>query len=244
MSAPSYSSVRTLPAATSVLHVRADNSTPKHHPSFSFPDADVTLRSNQGTLYRIHSYTLRTTSGFFATMFSLPQPKRSCTLQHEGRADRLLGSSDILDVYENDFPLEILLKLMSGFPIQQWSSLAELEKVLKLAEKWDTPGPISSLRLSLTAKQFLERHPLQCYAIARHFGWDAEAKICSTHTLVLDLFDASHTPIINQMTSKDFLRLVEFHRKRRDLFRKLLDSPERFAAGNRSVWLCFFFGWD
>lgn len=233
MSAPTLSTVRTLPSFPSVLRIRADESTPKYHPAFSFADADVILRSNQGTLYRVYSFTLRTTSGFFATMFSLPQPKYSSQNPAEKFANRSQVPSEILDVYENDFPLESLLKLMSGLPIPRWNSVDEFEKVLGLAEKWDTPGPISTMRHSLNSKVFLEKHALRCYAIARHFGWDAEAKAASTQTLVLDLYDPIHTSIIDRMTSKDFLRLVEFHRRRRNLFRQLLDSPERFAAGNR-----------
>ncbi len=103
MSAPTLSTVRTLPSFPSVLRIRADESTPKYHPAFSFADADVILRSNQGTLYRVYSFTLRTTSGFFATMFSLPQPKYSSQNPAEKFANRSQVPSEILDVYETTF---------------------------------------------------------------------------------------------------------------------------------------------
>jgi len=223
MAAPTLSTVRTLTSLPKVLHIRAtDASAPVYHPLFSLPDADFVIRSLQGTLYRIHSYTLRTTSGFFESMFSLPQPTNS-------------QNSDVLDVYEDDFPLELLLKMISGLGLPKWESISDLERVLTLAEKWDTPGPLWIMRNCLTSQQFLQDHPLRCYALATHFNWGDEAKIASTHTLTLNLYDLSHIPIMDEMSSKDLLPLINLHRKRRDLFRELLDSPERFAAGNRYV---------
>ena len=40
------------------------------------------------------------------------------------------------------------------------------------------------------------------------------------------------------LSGKDLLRLVTLHRRRRDEFRRLIDSPERFAAGNASTYHC------
>jgi hypothetical protein len=222
MAAPTLSTTRTLSSIPKVIHIRAaDNSVPAYHILFSLSDADFVLRSLEGTLYRIHSYTLRTTSGFFETMFTLPQPKNNPT--------------DVLDVYEEDFALECLLKMISGLTLPKWRSISDLTRVLTLAEKWDTPGPLSVMRSALTAQQFLQNHPLHCYSIATYFGWNEEAKIASTHTLTLDLHDSAHSPLMDEMSSKDLLLLLNLHRKRRDMFRELLNSPERFAAGNRHV---------
>jgi len=222
MAAPTLSTVtQTRASIPKVIHIRAaHNSAPVYHALFSLSDADFVIRSLQGTLYRIHSYTLRTTSGFFESMFSLPQPRDS-------------PNSDVLDVYEDDFPLELLLKMISGLALPKWESISDLVRVLALAEKWDTPGPLSIMRNALTSLQFLQDHPLRCYALAAHFNWNDEAKIASTYTLTLNLYDPSHSPVMDEMSSKDLLPLLNLHRKRRDMFRELLDSPERFAAGNR-----------
>lgn len=46
----------------------------KLHPAFASPDGDVILSARGGqTFFRVHSYTLKTTSGFFKEMYSLPQ---------------------------------------------------------------------------------------------------------------------------------------------------------------------------
>jgi hypothetical protein len=44
------------------------------HPEFSLPDANLVIAAKDAKMYfRVHSYTLKTTSGFFRTMYTLPQ---------------------------------------------------------------------------------------------------------------------------------------------------------------------------
>lgn len=46
----------------------------KFHPDFSSEEADVILASKDSALhFRVHSFTLKSTSAFFQTMFTLPQ---------------------------------------------------------------------------------------------------------------------------------------------------------------------------
>ncbi|KAF8635100.1 hypothetical protein AX15_000539 [Amanita polypyramis BW_CC] len=129
-----------------------------YHPQFSSQDADITLCSVDGTLFRVHSYTLRTTSGLFQTIFSLPQPAGSAP----SPMDKAQGSFDntrstvptpvpatTIPIYETTFLLSQILPLMTGRnPPQPLHSLSlpTLSRLLFLAEKWDTPGPISQIR--------------------------------------------------------------------------------------------------
>ena len=205
-----------------------------YHPLFSYPDGDVVLRSTEGTLYCLHSYTLRTNSGLFDTMFSLPQP-RTCRPSHNYRSDDIKVYPHILDVYEADFPMEQILRLIYGIPTSPRMSFDEIETILTLAEKWDTQGPITSLRSAFHSSQFLDQYPIRCYVLSRHYGWDYEARLASTHTLALNLADPIHAHSLDQLSSKDLLLLLNLHQKRKDMFRQLLNSPERFAAGNRHV---------
>lgn len=46
----------------------------KLHPAFASPEGDTILSARGGqTFFRVHSYTLKTTSGFFKAMYDLPQ---------------------------------------------------------------------------------------------------------------------------------------------------------------------------
>lgn len=209
-----------------------------YHPLFSSSNGDVVLRSTEGTLYRLHSYTLRASSGLFDTMFSLPQPK-ICRLSHDyhySTSGDVRLSPDILDVYEADFPMAEVLKLIYGIltPLRT-SSFDEIEAILTLAEKWDTQGVIAVLRPVFGSPQFLDHHSIRCYVLARHYGWDHEARLASTRTLTLNLYEPIHAHLLDQLSSKDLRLLLNLHQKRRDMFRQLLNSPERFPAGNRYV---------
>jgi len=194
-------------------------------PLLSPTDADIVLRSLEGTLYQVSTFVLRSNSGFFNTMFSLPQPE---THQDGGPV-----MTPILDVYENDFPVETLLCLMSGIPILEWETINAFESVLHLAERWDTPKPLNFLRSALTAHRFIETYPLRCYRLTTHFNWKAEAKLASSHSLTLDIFNPIYRNTLDQLSSKDLLSLFYLHRKRQVMFRELLHCPERFVAGNR-----------
>jgi BTB/POZ domain len=209
-----------------------------YHPLFSSPDGDVILRSAEGTLYRLHSYILRTSSGLFETMFSLPQPKIQPKICRPSRNHHYPTSPDILDVYEADSTMERILKLIYGIPTPPRMSFDEIETILALAEKWDTQGPIASLRSAFSSPQILSQYPIRCYGLSRYYGWDYEARLASTHTLSLDLSNPIYACSLDQLSSKDLLPLLNLRRKRKDMFRQLLNSPERFAAGNRSVQRC------
>ncbi|KAF8660103.1 hypothetical protein AX16_001661 [Volvariella volvacea WC 439] len=203
-------------------------SPPKYHPLFDDPDADVVLRSLEGTLYCVHSYILRNASGLFSTMFELPQP-----LKHG--IEMGCFSAPEIAVYEPDSVLERLLRMVCGLAVPLWESYDDVERVLAIAEKWDAPGPIAIIRSALMSPKFLKADPLRLYALARHFGWKEQAKLAATESLTMALHDPEHTAQLERLSSKDLLPLLNLHRRRRDMFKELVDSPERFTAGNRCV---------
>jgi hypothetical protein len=101
------------------------------HPLFSSSDGDVILGSKGGaTLFRVHSYTLKTTSGWFRAMFSLPQ-KAGPTL------------TDVIYLDEDAGTLEALLRMICGQPVLRLESFDMVEALLYAAEKYDMPGPVS-----------------------------------------------------------------------------------------------------
>ncbi|KAF9446418.1 hypothetical protein P691DRAFT_673659 [Macrolepiota fuliginosa MF-IS2] len=206
----------------------------KWHPLFPKNDTDMTLRSLEGTLYGVSSLTLRKTCGFFATLFTLPPPHLSETPEHL-RTDEL---REPLDVYESDTVLSLILSLLCGLPIPPWGSINHAESVLNLAEKWDAPDPISTIRSTLFTIQFYTSDPLRLYAIARHFDWHNEAGAMRIHTLALNLRDPVHSDILARISSKHISSLLDLHQGRKETFKKLLNSPERFTTGNREPSYC------
>ncbi|KAJ6522249.1 hypothetical protein B0H19DRAFT_973623 [Mycena capillaripes] len=196
-----------------------------YHPDFASPDTDIVLESSEGTRYRLHKYTLCTTSGLFKSLLSLPPPPGG-------------HSTEPIAIHEPDAVVEPLLRIMCGLATRPWATLDELSAVLSLAQNWAAPGPIASLRPALTAHKFLTSDPLRVYALAAHFGFRAETQLASTHTLSLNLFDAAHAKTLATMPATAALPLLRLHRGRRDALGALLDSPERFLAGNGQPFHC------
>ncbi|KAJ7862878.1 hypothetical protein B0H14DRAFT_2739542 [Mycena olivaceomarginata] len=186
-----------------------------YHPAFSDPTADVVLQSLAGTMYRVHSFTLRNTSGFFRTMLSLPQPN------------------------DTKVPYEIprVLRMMCGLELPRWTSFDEVEAVLELIEKWDTPGPLSVVRTAITAPLFAD-DPLRVYVLTTHFGWAEESAAVLPHTLKLQLLSGSHDDVLCRLSSRGLLSLISFHDRCKTRFRDALDGTDLFAAGNEEPRQC------
>ncbi|KAJ7318754.1 hypothetical protein DFH08DRAFT_754659 [Mycena albidolilacea] len=198
---------------------------PKYHVAFADSDAEIVIASSEETLYRMHAYTLRTTSGLFKTLLSLPPPPGG-------------HSAEPITVHEPDAVVEPLLRLMCGLTTSPWTSLDQLSAVFALAQNWDAPGPIAHLRPALTSHKFLATGPLRVYTLTSHFGFRPEMQLASTHTLSLNLFDPAHADVLASMPSTAALPLLRLHRRRRDALRDMLDSPERFLAGNGQPFHC------
>lgn len=187
-----------------------------YDPMFESDDADFVLCSSDSTYYRIHPFILRTTSGFFRTMLTLPQQNHSNEIVTLGETRKVVG---------------ILLRMISGLEAPKWGSLDDVDAVLDAAHKYDMPGPIATLRAIVLSPRFLEE-PLRLYSIATRFEWEEEASVAVEKSLVLSIHDAQYETILERIPPKPLLKLLNLHRRRRDEFRNLINSPQRFSAGN------------
>lgn len=192
-----------------VPELKADMTDPSavdtgHHPLFT--EGDVTLASKDGFLFRVHSHTLRTTSGFFRSMFSLPQ---------DVSEPALFSKTGTLYLEEDKDTLDGLLRMMCGLELPTLHTPEQLDALLEAIEKYDTPGPLSIVRLLVIAPT-LEIHPLRLYGIARRFGWDAEAKHASSQSLVNNLFDPTLRFYLQRLSTESLLKLLDLHRTRRE----------------------------
>ncbi|KAJ6606913.1 hypothetical protein B0H10DRAFT_1956714 [Mycena sp. CBHHK59/15] len=194
------------------------------HPAFSDKSADVVLQSVEGTMYRVHAFTLRNTSGFFRTMLSLPQTSES-KVHHE------------IPVGEKDAVLERVLRMMCGLEIPRWTSFNELESTLDLIEKWDAPGPLSIVRTAITSPLFANE-PLRVYVLATHFGWEEETKEVLVNTLKLELLNGQHDATLCRLSSRSLLTLLAFHDRCKTRFKNALDGTDLFSAGNEEPREC------
>ncbi|KAF5361387.1 hypothetical protein D9758_006198 [Tetrapyrgos nigripes] len=117
-------------------HTNTEPAKPKYHPLFDSSEADIILSSSDRVWYRIHSFTLRNTSGFFGTLFSLPQPQssRSCPSSAPFEEDSGVGGSSAeeekeeeesaspIPTHEASEILTLFLLLLTGKPVPTISS--------------------------------------------------------------------------------------------------------------------------
>ncbi|KAJ7022663.1 hypothetical protein C8F04DRAFT_1012256 [Mycena alexandri] len=194
-----------------------------YHPSFSDENADVVLQSVEGTSYRVHSLILKTTSGFFRTMLSLPQPP-DAKVPHE------------IPVGEKDSVMERVLRMMCGLEIPRWASLDEAEAAVELIEKWDAPGPLSLIRTAASSFLFINE-PLRLYGLTSRFGWQEETTLALIFTLRLELLNGEHTEKLHRLSASSLLTLVTFHESFKARFKEAMNGA-LFAQGNQEVQIC------
>lgn len=186
--------------STSLVEFSHDDN--RYHPLFSSPEADVVLAAKGAEVYfRLHSHNLKTASGFFKHMFTLPQ--------------NTLTDNGVLYLEEDATTLQNLFLLISGLPVPTIDSYDLVEPLLDAIEKYDTPGPLSIVRL-LVMTPPLSGEPFRLYAAACRFGWDAEAKHASTQTLSFNLHDPEVRPYLTRLSTTALLRLFDLHRARRE----------------------------
>jgi hypothetical protein len=201
---------------------------PKYHPLFSF-DADVVLSSRDGILFCVPSMTLKMTSAWFRTMFTLPQgsPPASSRSQNRNQRDTTFVPTDteIIGLDEESNTLEPLLRMICGLEIPTLETWDAVEPVLYAAEKYDMPGPASIMRALLRAPTFTDA-PIRLYAAACHFGWAEDARTASTRSLTLNLYDSVHKPSLLRLRTADLYALFALHNERRVQFRaRIADTP-------------------
>ena len=217
---------------TDQLSHPGDIKSSKYHPLFSFDDADVVLCSRDGVLFRVPSMTLKMTSSWFRTMFTLPQgsppaplPSSFSSSSSSRRGPLAPYESEIIHLDEDSSTLEPLLRMACGLEIPELDTWDAVEPVLYAAEKYDMTGPSSIIRALFRTPAFTDA-PLRLYAAACHFGWTEDARAASTRSLTLDLHDPAHRPALLRLRSADLLSLFELHHTRRARFRaRLSESP-------------------
>lgn len=195
---------------------------------FKDSEARIILRSCDGILYRMHTFVLRNTSGFFRGMMTLPQS-----------ASSIPSTEETIHLDENSAVLAQLLRMISGLEFVPWEQLPNgfevLESVVDAAYKYEMPGPMATIRATIMSTSYLDGVPLIVYTIAARYGWEKEAKIASRATLRLPILNPDFTqaqPRLGRIPSPYLLRLIHLHRRRRDEFQKLIvEDGKYFGLG-------------
>lgn len=183
--------------------------------SFDAPAADVVLRAQDGTQFRVFRQILVTASPFFHLMFSLPQP-----------SSELASDIPVIDVSESADVLDALLRLVYPVVDPPLDTLDAVSDVLDAAMKYDMPAAIAVLRRLLVSTPYLDKAPTRVYAIACSHGLEEETRIASAYTLKVNVLDCPLHEDLRLITAYDYQRLLNLHRSRAEAAVKLLVVDE------------------
>ncbi|PVF96094.1 hypothetical protein CPB86DRAFT_709888 [Serendipita vermifera] len=198
--------VQMLPISTFVHMTEEDDfgrPLPNTSPLFNSPNADLVLSSSNSYHFRVHRAILSEASPiFFAALASLPPHVSS-------------EPPPVQDLAEDGETIAILLQYIYPMSNPQVTSLQILRPALVAAQKYEIHSAIDGLRTTLVTPNILETDPLGVYAIACELGLKEEAKIASRATLAFDILAVSlETPCLENLSAKDYLRLVRLHQSR------------------------------
>jgi len=192
---------------------------PLYHPLFDDDEADIILSSNDHTLFRLSSITLRKSSNYFRNQIQSSES----TSPSQQRHSRLPFPT---------LPIERVLCLISASPLStsiEQLSLQEIESMLDVIQFLDAPGPLSTLRSSLFHR---EEEPILVYGLAMKWAWNEIAQKAAERTLgIIDIFSSSSSSFsqLQQLpTASSFIALYLMHQRRKDQFRHHLQDRSQF----------------
>ena len=174
----------------------------------------MTLVSRDGMRFRVSSNMLKATSGCFATTLSLPQSPGTCPKE---------AVIDHLD--EDAQTIEGLLRMVTGKDCPRLESLEVIEPLLLAAEKWDMPGPSSILKILLLQNPTIaSTHAIRLYWLGSLLGWDEMMKLASKFSCNSHIYSPNSRLWLQKLASTDLIRLMEFHRNRRNMMQTYLEE--------------------
>lgn len=199
---------------------------------FNTANADIALVSHEGTIFRVQSEILSSASGWFRTLFSLPQRLPSSTDLEDS------PKPDSITMTESTRILETVLNIICWRPIPELDELDFIEDLLRTGEKYEMQGVITISRLAIMGPSLLETHAIRIYGIVSSRGWVSETKQASAKTIGLDLLSPECLKDLLLVNSEHLARLMLLHRRRRDAFRDWLNSTELFDVATDPNSLC------
>ena len=192
----------------------------QYHPDFlscssaSRVDVAVTLISREKMLFCVSESVLRASSSVFDTILSLPQPTEDTP------SDPFIDNLD-----EDATTLEGLLRMITGRELPSLDTIEAIEPLVLAAYKWEMPGPLSILKMTIIMDTtFAQNHPIRIYSLGCRLKWAALVNLGAKYSCNDDIYYSQGRSVLDAMDSDDLLRLVIFHRRRRDCMRAYFDG--------------------
>lgn len=193
---------------------------------FTTDDGDVILRagSEPGPKYdfRVHKFILSLASPIFKDIFALPQPPTNTSSeQHQ---------PPVIDIQEPPEVLDIILRFVyPGVELPKIGDQSTIITLLSAADKYNIASMYPTLRENLKASLSPRGGGFLAYVAACRFGFPEVIKEAARVSTTRSLTYARNPEDVQQISSADLLRLVQFviTRESEGLSRiaEILDQP-------------------
>ncbi|KAF8907111.1 hypothetical protein CPB85DRAFT_850889 [Mucidula mucida] len=157
----------------------------KPHPDFCAPDADVTIKSSDGDIFRIHTINVKANT----TSFPLPSSDQSIS---EKDGELVDPDADVVSSYESKV-LAILFRYLypqPPHPDLADLSFTDLKDVAHAAQTYGIASAINICKIRLMAADVIEKHPVEMLNYAVGFLDNAQIDKIALQTLATKVEDA------------------------------------------------------
>lgn len=171
------------------------------HRRYNHEDGDVILSSSDKVKFRVHSFLLKANSSVFRDMLELARPSDEAILVTED--SKTLDS--LLDfVYPSDAP-----------SLPKPATLKDAEVLVEVADKYNMPRVIASLRSIVLGGEKYRASPIALYVLACKWKWQDVAEVASTETLKFNLSEDFCLDKLRHLDGTDLCRLLKLHGHRK-----------------------------
>ncbi|KAI0923035.1 hypothetical protein AcV5_009864 [Taiwanofungus camphoratus] len=145
---------------------------------FNGNDADIIIRTSDGTDFHVHKFILGRASSVFRDMFTLPTSSMSLTTRQDDQTE-----IPCVSVEEHSDTWDTLLRFCYPDTFQLIDDIAHVWPLLEASKKYQMEGIHEQMKQVLLSTRFLEAEPLRVYALACHYKFDKGARVAARFTL-------------------------------------------------------------
>jgi hypothetical protein len=178
----------------------------KADPPFDDPAADVILRSSDNVDFYVFKSLLEYSSSVFKDMF--------CVAQGNPEKRELKDGLQVILTDDSAETWKILLRFSYPYHavgLPTLDSLDAFSRVLGSSRKYGMTGAEKMIVENLIAPSFLKTEPMRVFALACHFGLEAEVRVAAKHTLRLPLLGRPYIDEMASMSAQTYHRLQDWH---------------------------------
>lgn len=205
----------------------------RYHPRYSYSDGDVLLESNDGTIFRLHSFILKIASPWFRGLLDMPRAATE-------KAD------DPIPVYEDASALATAFDIL--YPHDDVEpAVGDLDtawKVCRVADKFELSRVEAYVRNHLTKRPpYTVKDKLKLYLMACEFDWSsvrdfaAHCAISANEAVIW----THYSRLIEQLDAPNFVRLLALQHRRQQKIVKCVDEKHFqwvVAFAENDYWTC------